>query len=94
MILNKAEDCTKEILKAKYNFILTMSNTCNDPWAAILNHLLCNKKIIVVSPSFVDGNFVSNFSIIANLFNNFICFNVHANKNCKCPTFFFKQNKQ
>ena len=38
---------------------------------AILNKFLNNKKIPTIPPLLVDGNTITNFSIKADLFNNF-----------------------
>ena len=47
---------------------------------AILSRLLYKKKIPAISPLFVNGKFVSDFCEKANLFQNFFCVNMYANK--------------
>ena len=69
--------CTQEILEAKKNYIFTMSKkleeskTAPKAYWAILNCLIYNKKIPAIPLLFVKGNFVSDFSLKANLFNDF-----------------------
>ena len=76
-VLIKSAECTKEILEAKNIYILAMSKKLEDSKTApktywtILNRLIYNKKIPAIPPLFVNGNFVSDFSVKANLFNDF-----------------------
>ena len=76
-VLLKSAECTKEIIEAKKMYILTMSKKLEDSKTApktywtILNRLIYNKKIPTIPPLFVNGNFVSDFSVKANLFNDF-----------------------
>ena len=75
--LEKSEECTKQILKAKKSYILKMakkladSNTSSKTYWTILNHLLYNKKLPTIPPILVDGNLFSVFCKKANVFNNF-----------------------
>ena len=72
----KSAECTQKILEAKKNYIFTMSKKLEDSktapkaYWAILNCLIYNKKIPAIPPLFVKGNFVSDFSLKANLFND------------------------
>ena len=76
-VLQISAECTNEILEAKNTYILKMSKKLEDPKSApktywtILNRLIYNKKIPTIPPLFVNGNFVSDFSVKANLFNEF-----------------------
>ena len=76
-VLIKSAECTKEILEAKNIYILAMpkkledSKTAPKTYWTILNCLIYNKKIPAIPPLFVNGNFVSDFSVKANLFNDF-----------------------
>ena len=76
-VLQISVECTNEILEAKNTYILKISKKLEDPKSApktywtILNRLIYNKKIPTISPLFVNGNFVSDFSVKANLFNEF-----------------------
>ena len=76
-VLVKSAECTKEVLEAKNIYILAMSKKLEDSKTApktywtILNRLIYNKKISAIPPLFVNGNFVSDFSVKANLFNDF-----------------------
>ena len=75
-VLQISAECTNVILEAK-KYILKMSKKLEDPKSApktywtILNRLIYNKKIPTIPPLFVNGNFVSDFSVKANLFNEF-----------------------
>ena len=66
-VLEKSEECTKEILEAKKNYILKMTKTLADSntpakaYWTILNRLLYNKKITTIPPLLVDGKLVSDF---------------------------------
>ena len=74
--MEKSEECTKQILEAKKNYILKMtkkladSNTSPKTYWTILNRLLYNKKIPTIPPLLVDGKLVSDFCKKANIFNN------------------------
>ena len=76
-VLEKSAECTREILEAKRQYILKTTSKLEDAFSTpktywtIINHLLYNKKIPVIPPLLVDGNFVSDFNKKANLFNNF-----------------------
>ena len=76
-VLQISAECTNEILEAKNTYILKMSKKLEDPKCApktywtILNRLICNKKVPTIPPLFVNGNYVSDFSVKANLFNEF-----------------------
>ena len=76
-VLIKSAECTKEILEAKNIYILAMpkkledSKTAPKTYWTILNRLIYNKKIPAIPPLFVNGNFVSDISVKANLFNDF-----------------------
>ena len=67
----------KKFLKQKRLNIFTMSKKLEDSKTApkaywtILNRLIYNKKIPAIPLLFVKGNFVSDFSLKANLFNDF-----------------------
>ena len=76
-VLEKSEECTKQILEAKKNCILKMtkkladSNTSSKLYWTILNRLLYNKKLSTTPLLLVDGKMVSDFFKTANIFNNF-----------------------
>ena len=76
-VLQISAECTNEILEAKNTYILKMSKRLEDSKYApktywtILNRLIYNKKIPTIPPLFANGNFVSDFSVKANLFNEF-----------------------
>ena len=97
-VLEKATECTKEILEAKKNYILKMSKTLEDSHTApkacwtMLNRLIYNKKNPEISPLFVDGNFISDFCAKANIFNNYFASICTPIKKHKCTTTFFIQN--
>ena len=82
-VLEKAAECTNEILEAKKNFILKMSKKLEDSHTAlkaywtILNCLIYNKKIPAIPLLFVDGNFISDFCAKANIFNNYFASILH-----------------
>ena len=83
-VLKKSEECTKQILEAKKNYILKMtkkladSNTSSKSYWTILNRLLYNKKLPTIPPLLVDGKMVSDFCKKANIFNNFFCLYTHT----------------
>ena len=64
-VLKKSEECTKQILEIKKNYILKMtqkladSNTSPKTYWTILNCLLYNKKLPTIPPLLV-GNLVSD----------------------------------
>ena len=76
-VLEKSVECTREILEAKRQYILKMTNKPEDAittpktYWTIINHLLFHKNIPATPLLFTDGNFISNFNKKANLFNNF-----------------------
>ena len=76
-VLEKSEECTKQTLEAKKNYILKMtkklanSNTSSNSYWTILNRLLYNKKLHKIPPLLVDGKVVSDFCKKANIFNTF-----------------------
>ena len=75
--MEKSEECTKQILKAKKNYILKMdkkladSKTSPKTYWTILNHLLYNKKLPTIPLILVNGKLVSVFCKNANIFNIF-----------------------
>ena len=72
-VLEKSEECTKQILEAKKNYILKMtkkladSNTFPKAYWTILNCLLYNKKFPTILPLLVDGKLVSDFCKKGNI---------------------------
>ena len=62
-VLEKATECTSEILEAKKNYILKMSKKLEDSHTApkayltILNLLIYNRNFPAIPPLLVDGNF-------------------------------------
>ena len=76
-VLEKSEECTKQIVETKKNYILKMSkkiadsNTSSKLYWTILNRLLYDKKTPTIPPLLVDGQIVSDFCKKANIFNNF-----------------------
>ena len=69
------------------------SSTAPKTYSAILNRLLNNKKTPAIAPLFEDGNFMSDYSKRANLFNNFfasVCTPIKSNS--VLPTLFYKSN--
>ena len=76
-VLEKAAECTDEILEAKKNYILKMSKKLEDSHTApkaywtILNCLIYDKKIPAIPPQFGDRNFISDFCAKANIFNSY-----------------------
>ena len=96
-VLEKSEECTKQILEAKKNYILKMtkkladSNTSPKAYWAILNRLLYNKKIPTIPPLLVDGKLVSDFCKKANIFNNFFASICTPIDNTSClPSFSYR----
>ena len=96
-VLEKSEECTKQILEAKKNYILKMtkkladSNTSPKRYWTILNHLLYNKKLPTVPPLLVDGKLVSDFCKKASIFNFFfasIC--TPINNTSRLPFFSYR----
>ena len=96
-VLEKSEECTKQILEAKKNYILKMtkkvadSNTSSNSYWTILNCLIYDKNLQTIPPLLVDGKMVSEFCKKANIFNNFfasICTPLH---NTRClPSFSYR----
>ena len=76
-VLEKSEECAKQILEAKKNYIpkitknLGDSNTSSKTHWTILNCLLYNKKLPTMPPLLVDGKLVTDFCKKANIFNKF-----------------------
>ena len=74
-VLEKSEECTKQILKAKKNYILKMtkkladSNTSPKTYWTILNRLLYNKTFPTIPPLLDDVKLVSEFCKKADIFN-------------------------
>ena len=66
-VLEKSEECTKQILEAKNNYILRMTknladyNTSPKTYWTILNRFLYNKELPTIPALLVDGNLVSGF---------------------------------
>ena len=96
-VLEKSEECTKQILEAKKNYILKMtkkladSNTSPKTYWTILNRLLCNKKIPTIPPFLLDGKLVSDFCKKANIFNNFFASICAPIDNTSClPSFSYR----
>ena len=95
----KASYYMEQIMKAKNNYTIRTTNTLNDPQVApktywsILNRSLYNNKIPAIPPLFVNGKFVSHFCIKANLFNDFLCFNMYPiNNGSTMPPFACETN--
>ena len=98
-VLEKSEECTSLISEAKKNYILKMtskledSNTVSKKYWSILNPFLYNKKILVIPPLLVYGNFISDLCEKVNLSNNFftsICTTIKNNS--RLPHFIYKTN--
>ena len=96
-VLEKSEECTKQILEAKKNYILKMtkkladSNTSPKTYWTILNRLLYNKKIPKIPPLLVDGKLVSDFCKEANIFKNFFVSICTPIDNTSClPSFSYR----
>ena len=100
-VLEKSEECTKQILEAKKNYILKMtkkladSNTSLKTYWTILNRLLYNKKLSTIPPLLVDGKLVSGFRKKANIFNNFYAsiWTPIDNKSC-LPSFSYRTGRR
>ena len=96
-VLEKSEECTKQILEAKENYILKMtkkiadSNTSPKTYWTILNRLLYNKKIPTIPPLLVDGKLVSDFCKKANIFNKLFASICTPIDNTSClPSFSYR----
>ena len=96
-VLEKFEECTKQILEAKKNYIVKMtkkladSNNSPKTYWTILNCLLYNKKIPTIPPLLVDGKLVSDFCKKANIFNNFFASICTPIDNTSClPSFSYR----
>ena len=63
-VLIKSAECTKEILEAKNIYILAISKKLEDSKTS-------PKTIPAIPPLLINGNFVSDFSVKANLFSDF-----------------------
>ena len=95
--MEKSEECTKQLVEAKKNYILKMtkkladSNTSPKTYWTILNRLLYNKKIPTIPPLLVDGKLVSDFSKKANIVNNFFASICTLIDNTSClPSFSYR----
>ena len=60
-VLEKATECTNEILEVKKNYIIKMSKKLEDShtpkaYWTILNRLIYYKKFSAIPPLFADGN--------------------------------------
>ena len=98
-VLEKAAECTDEILEAKKNYILKMSKKLEDSHTApkaywtILNCLIYDKKIPAIPPQFGDRNFISDFCAKANIFNSYFASTCTPIKNASVlPPFSYKTN--
>ena len=93
--MEKSEECTKQILEAKKNYILKMtknladSDTSSKSYWTILNRLVYNKKLPTRPPLLADGKMVSDFCKKANVFNNFFASICTPIDNASCLPFFF-----
>ena len=59
----------------------------------MLNRLIYNKKIPTMPPLFVDGNFISDFCVKSNIFNNYFASTCTPMKNASVlPPFSYKRN--
>ena len=97
--MEKAAECTDEILEAKKNYILKMSKKLEDSHTApkaygtILNCLIYDKKIPAIPPQFGDRNFISDFCAKANIFNSYFASTCTPIKNASVlPPFSYKTN--
>ena len=96
-VFEKSEECTKQILEAKKNYILKMtkkladSNTSPKTCLTILNSLLYTKNLPTIPPLLVDGKLVSDFCKKANIFNNFFASICTPIDNTSClPSFSYR----
>ena len=96
-VLEKSEECTKQILEAKKNYILKMtkkladSNTSPKTYWTILNRLLYNGKLPKIPPLLVNGTLVSSLCKKANIFNKFFASICTPIDNAIClPSFSFR----
>ena len=96
-VLEKSEECTKQILEAKKNYILKMtktladSNTSLKTYWTILNRLLYNKKLPTIPLLLVDGKLVSDFCKNVNIFSNFFASTCTPIDNTSClPSFSYR----
>ena len=96
-VLEKYEECTKQILEAKKDYILKMtkkltdSNTSSKSYWTILNRLLYNKKLPTIPLPLVNGKMVSDFGKKANIFNNFFASICTPIDNTSClPSFSYR----
>ena len=85
-----------KLLKLKRTIFLRWAKKLEDSHAAywtILNSLICNKKIPVIPPLFVDGKFIWGFCEKANIFNNYFASICVPIKNESAPPHFsYKTN--
>ena len=69
------------------------SNTVSKKYWSILNPFLYNKKILVIPPLLVYGNFISDLCEKVNLSNNFFtCICTTIKNNSRLPHFIYKTN--
>ena len=69
--------------------------TAPKTYCTILNRLIYNKKIPAIPPLFVNGNFVSDFSVKTNLFNDFFASICTPIKNSSVlPPLTYRTNKK
>ena len=95
--MEKSEECTKQIVEAKKNYILKMtkkladSNTSSKSFWTILKHLLYNEKLPTIPPLLVDGKMVSDFGKKSNIFNNLFASICTPIDNTSClPSFSYR----
>ena len=79
-VLEKSEECTKQILEAKKNYILKMTKKLAD-----------SNTIPTIPPLLVDGKLVSDFCKKANIFNNIFASICTPIDNTSClPSFSYR----
>ena len=100
-VLEKSEECTKQILETKKNYILKMtkkltdSNNSPKTYWTILNCLLYNKKLPTVLPLLVKGKLAPDFCKKTNIFNNFFASVCTPTYNTSClPSFSYKKESR
>ena len=96
-VLERSEEYTKQILKAKKNYILKMTKTLADSktspktYWTILNRLLYNRKLPTIPCLLDDGKLVSDFCKKPNIFNNFFVSVCTPIDNTSClPSFSYR----
>ena len=81
-VLEKSEECTKQILEAKKKLKIVLD---------YIKRLLYNKKLVTTPPLLVDDKMVSDFCKKANIFNNFFVFICTPIDNTSClPSFSYR----